>query len=92
MLLFEAVRMLANVAVESRLEQLPDDASESLEARLVRAADINIRVSCSDIGEGPGTGGKGLAGGAEGGGFGDEGGFADDGGNEGEGERGLTGI
>lgn len=45
----------------------------------MRAADMNLRVSCSVIGEGPGTGGSGLAGGADNGGFtkerlGDEGG------------------
>lgn len=58
---------LASVAVESRLEKLLEDARESLDARWERAAEINMRVSCSVMGEGPGTGGRGADGGREGG-------------------------
>ena len=35
-----------------------------------RSAEMNIIVSCSVIGEGPGTGGSGLEGGSDRGGFG----------------------
>ena len=35
-----------------------------------RSAEMNIRVSCSEMGDGPGTGGKGLDGGKVNGGFG----------------------
>lgn len=48
-----------------------DDARESLEARRERAAEMNMRVSCSVTGDGPGTGGKGAEGGSDKGGLGD---------------------
>ncbi|KAI0684702.1 hypothetical protein BC835DRAFT_1310426 [Cytidiella melzeri] len=47
-----------------------DDARDSFEARQERAAVMNRRVSCSVTGEGPGTGGRGLEGGRDRGGFG----------------------
>lgn len=46
------------------------DASDSLDARREREADMNISVSCSLTGEGPGTGGSGDAGGRDSGGLG----------------------
>lgn len=58
---------LATVAVESRLSKLLEDARESLDARRERAAEMNMRVSCSEIGDGPGIGGNGVEGGREGG-------------------------
>jgi hypothetical protein len=63
---------LIMLTTESRGEynEPADDARESLEARLERAADINMRVSCSVIGEGPGTGGRGVEGGKDIGGLG----------------------
>lgn len=62
-----AEMMLEMVAVDSRREE---ELRESLEARRERAAEMNMRVSCSVIGEGPGRGGKGDEGGKEGGGLG----------------------
>jgi hypothetical protein len=63
--------MLVTVAVESRFEYLDAaDASDILESRRDRSAEMNIMVSCSDIGEGPGTGGSGLDGGSDNGGLG----------------------
>ena len=41
-----------------------------LDNRRDRSAEMNIKVSCSEMGEGPGTGGKGLDGGRDSGGFG----------------------
>lgn len=61
----DLLAMLAMVAVDSRREEL----RESLEERRARAAEMNIRVSCSVIGEGPGRGGKGEEGGNDGGGL-----------------------
>lgn len=63
---------LARVVTESRHEYVePEaDASESLDARFERAADINLRVSCSVMGDGPGTGGSGVDGGRDSGGLG----------------------
>ena len=64
-------------ADESRLTEEEDeqsepveDATESLEARRERAAEMNMRVSCSVMGDGPGTGGKGADGGRDKGGLG----------------------
>ena len=53
--------------IESRCELLETDARDILDARRDRAAVINISVSCSLIGDGPGTGGRGDEGGAKGG-------------------------
>lgn len=64
-LLPDLLTMLAMVAVDSRREEFTDN----LEDRRDRAAEMNMRVSCSEMGEGPGTGGKGDEGGNEGGGF-----------------------
>lgn len=52
---------------ESRCEYVDTDASDIFDARRERAAVINMSVSCSVIGDGPGTGGRGDEGGAEGG-------------------------
>ena len=63
--------MLSVVLVaESRLclsEPLVE-ASESFDARLEREAEMNMRVSCSEMGDGPGTGGRGDDGGRDSGG------------------------
>ena len=45
------------------------DARDIFDDRRERAAEMNMRVSCSVIGEGPGTGGSGADGGAESGCF-----------------------
>lgn len=63
-LLPDLLMMLEIVAVDSRREEF----TESLEALRDRAAEMNMRVSCSVMEEGPGTGGKGEVGGREGGG------------------------
>ena len=61
---------LPMLAVESRCESVePEvDASESFDARLLRDAEMNMSVSCSEMGDGPGTGGSGDVGGRERGG------------------------
>lgn len=62
---------LASVATESRREYMDAvDAIDIFDARRERSAEMNLRVSCSDMGEGPGTGGRGDKGGPESGGFG----------------------
>lgn len=45
------------------------DAIDSFDVRRDRAAEMKIRVSCSVIGDGPGTGGSGEDGGNDGGGL-----------------------
>ena len=61
----EADLALVTLAIESRLEysEPAEEASDSFEARRERAAEIKARVSCSVMGEGPGTGGRGAEGG-----------------------------
>lgn len=59
---------LSKVAVESRFEYT--EARDIFDARRDRSAEMNSRASCSDIGEGPGTGGRGDGGGRDSGGFG----------------------
>ena len=91
---------LATVATESRLENPLDDAIDSLDARRERAAEINMRVSCSVMGEGPGTGGRGVDGGREGGGLmpadgvviNGEGGICDGGAGKDESRRGTASL
>lgn len=62
---------LANVAVESRFEYIDAvEPSDILDARRERSAEMNNNASCSDIGDGPGTGGSGEGGGNDRGGFG----------------------
>lgn len=46
------------------------EASDILDARLERAAEMNLRVSFSEMGDGPGTGGNGAEGGRDSGGLG----------------------
>ena len=67
----EADLALVTLAIESRLEysEPAEEASDSFEARRERAAEIKARVSCSVMGEGPGTGGRGAEGGRDNGGF-----------------------
>ena len=63
--------ILAIVAVESRFEYRETvDAIDILDKRRERSAEMNIIVSCSEIGDGPGTGGSGLEGGSDRGGLG----------------------
>ena len=89
----DVLRTLAIVAIESRCEY--DDAEEltdNFDARRDRAAEINMRVSCSEIGEGPGTGGSGADGGRDGGGLTKEDADSGEGTAKGEPGIGLAGI
>jgi hypothetical protein len=50
-------------------ESRPDVSADSFADRRERVEDMMMRVSCSERGDGPGTGGRGAHGGREGGGF-----------------------
>ena len=65
-LILTLVALALALMYESRCEWCVDtDASDILDARrAARAAEMNSSVSCSLIGDGPGRGGSGAAGGA----------------------------